>query len=71
MNHHNSKTTDIPLVSISKEEETRNPASGASDESSSPDNNDQTTSFIATKLPSRPTSLSDIHSKGEISENIL
>jgi hypothetical protein len=66
----NSKTTDIPLVSISKEEETRNPASGASDESSSPDNNDQTTSFIATKRPSRPTSLSDIHDKFPSSSSV-
>ncbi|XP_063416529.1 uncharacterized protein LOC134698152 isoform X2 [Mytilus trossulus] len=52
---------DIPLVSLAKTEETRNPASGASDESSSPDNIDQTTSFISEKRPPRPTSLNEIH----------
>lgn len=57
------QTKDIPLISIAKQEETRNPASGASDESSSPDNNEKTTSFIAEKRPSRPTSLTDIHKR--------
>lgn len=57
-----SETVDIPLVTLAKGEETRNPASGASDESS-PDNNEKTTSFTSVKRPPRPTSLNEIHKK--------
>lgn len=56
------ETVDIPLVTLAKSEETRNPASGASDESS-PDNNEKTTSFTSSKRPPRPTSLNEIHKK--------